>query len=457
MTKSMVPALQVPEILLNINGYLDLADSIAASQVNWLWYNILQPCLPTDTVYWKDTLPQGERDAALDRLCRGSVRSLECDFLHFEGRALHYHVKRQVQAKAWEPVKSMLLDDGLQLQRWVVRGGNFPDEDVFSILLGIKTLRHLSLDMLKGRNATPNIDKLFKILAVPSLQTLRLLTVKNAFWGNMGFPFPNKVRCQLRKIVVEDTFLSEANLARLLESCPYLEELVAIKVMSNWSPQIFKAISKTNPTLGALTISNSPSNAGIDVWSEEHMSWMVEHLNVNLRSLALHRLFCSPETFALLQVKFQDLTRLEIHGISNDLCGQMVHRHLSTFSQLQHLVAKDVRIPTQLLHDESLVWVCHDLRTLAIGFQDSDSHADSVDEHAETTRFLFEYLVQNVPELRSLSIQRYPLSLRPGDGMELLKGLTKLEQFNVLSESLIPDASQGQELELGQREYLGVR
>ncbi|KAG0230366.1 hypothetical protein B0O80DRAFT_473014 [Mortierella sp. GBAus27b] len=419
---------EIPEVILHIGRFLDAADLDSAVQISTLWNRVLQPILQSRTVCWKDTLSEAERGTALQQILHGNIRSLECDLAYFKGKSLWYLPKRDIQKEAYEPVKMALMneDPESQLHKWVVRGSNFVEDDFFVVLLELKALRHFWIDTLPGRESKPHLSKLFKILGRPSLQTLRRLTVVNGYWSNMGFPFPNTVKCQLRKIVLENTPLTEANLTRLLESCPFLEELVAVGVMNNWNLSIFKSISNTNPSLNALTFSCSSSCGDIQLGS------LTKYLTVDLKTLGLYHLQCSADIFAQLLIRFKDLTRLEIHGESNESCGALVHHYLSTCASARHLVAKNVCIPMRLLEDKgNLSWICKDLVTLDISFGDLDSMESQEDQVAAESRLLFEYLVTHIPNVRNLSIRKHKLSVKEGDGVEQLKGLIKLEQLSI--------------------------
>ncbi|KAF9350273.1 hypothetical protein BGX26_011533 [Mortierella sp. AD094] len=436
--------LELPEILSQIISYLDLSERFSAAQVNWLWNKILQSLLPSGTASWSSALPKHERDSAFHSLCYGNIRSFECRL--FVGYAL-YHARaiEDEQKLHWEPIKSALINGRgpesgspeIQLQRWVVKGGNSIDEDFFEVLLGIKKLKHFWIDSLPGRRFPYDISKLFKVLGWPSLQTLRRLTVKNAWWPNTGFPFPNKVRCQLRKIVLENTHLTEPNLMRLLESCPQLEEFVAVDVIARWSPAILKHISKVNPLLSSLVISCLPSNS-VDRCDDTQLNLIYDNLTVNIRTMGIYRLFCKPETFTKLQTRFKDLTRLEIYGTSD---ASTIHVYLSTAPQLRHLVARDVFFPISLLRNkEATTWICKDLSTLELSFGslDSDPSEEQGDQIQVDSRTIFEYLVRNIPNVQHLWVQKHELSLKQGHGIELLKGLSNLKDLTIVIRSVYP-------------------
>lgn len=461
--------LAIPEILLHVSRYLDLQECITASRVSQLWHKTFTSVLPSGTVLWKDTLSGAELDAALEQLNNNNVRTLEADFRYWVGKALNYMRDRDAQKRAWEPFKQALILSAeevdkdatghqgnksrrpIRLQKLIIRGGMSPDEDYLPILFKIKTLRHLHIDGTPGRGSGPEISKLYSYLGHPPLQTLRQLTVKHMWWPNMG----NNKRCQLAKLVLEGTNIPELNLSRLLESCPLLEELVAIDTLPRWNMHMFKNLSTINPLLQALTFSIKPSSAGEEC-IDEQVDILINNMTLDLKALGLYRLNCSPSTFDRLQSHFPNLTRFEIHGKSNPACGPMVHKMLCTSPQLLHLKAKDVFIPMALLRDQDdggaplLSWVCSNLRTLEISFGDhfeaeegaSRSQEDENKVRAET-KVLFAYLVRHVARLERLRLHKHGLSLRRGDGIELIKeGLPQLEQLCLISESL-PQAEEG--------------
>ncbi|KAF9573915.1 hypothetical protein EC968_007743 [Mortierella alpina] len=472
--------LAIPEILLHVSRYLDLQDCISASRVSQLWHKTFASVLPSGSVLWKDTLSEADRAAALDQLCNNNVKTLEAHFQYWVGKSLYYMRDREAQKRAWEPFKQALIraaedtevnqdnstkrqqQHPIQLQKLIIRGGISPDEDYLPILLKIKTLRHLHLDATPGRDFRLEISKLFKYLGLPSLQTLRQLTVKHMWWPNMGFPYPNSVRCQLAKLVLEGTDIPEQNLSRLLESCPLLEELVAIDTLPRWNMHMFKNLSTINPLLQALTFSIKPSSAGEEC-SDEQVNILLNNLTLDLRALGLYRLNCLPSTFERLQAQFPNLTRFEIHGKSSPGCGPMVHKMLCTSPQLVHLKAKDVFIPMDLLRDQDEGgarlpnWVCSDLRTLEVSFGDHfeaeegplRSQEDENKVRAET-RVVFAYLVRHVARLERLRLHKHGLSLRRGDGIELVQeGLPRLERLCIVSESLRPTEEGGGSVVVG--------
>ncbi|KAF9937406.1 hypothetical protein BGZ67_001302 [Mortierella alpina] len=474
--------LAIPEILLHVSQYLDLQDCISASQVSHLWHKTFTSALPSGTVLWKDTLPEADRAAALEQLYNNNVQTLEAHFRYWVGKALYYMRDRDAQKRAWEPFKQALIlaaeeeqpaadkatlghqDNNqqrrpLQLQKLLIRGGISPEEDYLPILLKIKTLRHLHIDATPGREFRIDISRLFKYLGLPSLQTLRQLTVKHMWWPNMGFPYPNSVRCQLAKLVLEGTDMPEQNLSRLLETCPLLEELVAIDTLPRWNPHMFKNLSTLNPLLQALTFSIKPSSAGEEC-TDAQVDILINAMTLDLKALGLYRLNCSPSTFERLQAHFPNLTRFEIHGKSSPACGPMVHKMLCTSPQLLRLKAKDVFIPMALLRDQEgddgtplLSWVCSNLRTLEVSFGDHFEAEDGASRVQEDegkvraeTKILFGYLVRHVAQLERLTIHKHGLSLRRGDGIELVKeGLTRLKRLCIISESL-PQAEEGGEV-----------
>ncbi|KAF9362678.1 hypothetical protein BGX34_005688 [Mortierella sp. NVP85] len=437
----MLPStpLDLPEILMDVGKFLDVADLALAVQVSTFWNSVLRPILRSRTVCWKDTMSEEEHHTALQRICQGNLYSLECELAHFTGETYEYETERQNQVKVYEPIKAALLNPTLELHKWVVRGGNFVVEDFFVVLLELKTLRHFWIDPLPGRKYAPDLSRLFKVLGRPLLQNLRQLTVKNAHWGNMGFPFPNKVQCQLRKIVLENTRLFEPNLFRLLESSPWLEELVALQVMEHWEPSIFKHLSKVNPRLRALTFSCHVSRG----CNDDHVEWMAEHLTVDLRQLGLYQLQCSTNAFVQLVAHFKGLTHLEIHGASHENCGELVHHYLSTCSGARQLIARDVFIPMRLLEDqESEFWICKDLDTLDVSFGERDPMQDEQeDQVVEESKLLFGYLTRHVPNVRKLRVRKHKLCVKPGEGIvEQFRGLERLERLMIQSGSFAEDA-----------------
>ncbi|CAO3564401.1 unnamed protein product [Mortierella alpina] len=467
--------LALPEILLHVSQYLDLQDCISASRVSHLWHKTFTSVLPSGTVLWNDALSEDERAAALDQLCHHHVRTLDAHFRYWVGKALYYMRDRDAQKRAWEPFKQALIQAAeektsaeadktmpvssqdhplqrqpLQLQKLIIRGGMSPDEDYLPILFKIKTLRHLHLDATPDREFRIDISKLFRYLGHPPLQTLRQLTVKHMWWPNMTALKP--VRSQLAKLVLEGTDMPELSLSRLLASCPLLEELVAIDTLPRWNAHVFKNLSTINPLLQALTFSIKPSAAGEEC-NDAQVEILIESMALDLKALGLYRLNCSSLTFERLQTRFPNLTRFEIHGKSNPACGPMVHQMLCTSPQLLHLKAKDVFIPMALLRDQDQdgegttplqSWVCSDLRTLEVSFGDhfeaEDGGSRALEEEGKVraeTRMLFAYLVRHVARLERLRLHKHGLSLRRGDGIELMKdGLPRLEQLCLVSESL---------------------
>ncbi|KAF9110131.1 hypothetical protein BGX27_006738 [Mortierella sp. AM989] len=442
--------LELPEILLRINSFLGLLDRISAVQVNQLWNKTIQSTIAT--LNWSDTLAEHELNAAFQKLCNGNIRTLECRLRHFEGKALGYYKARVAQEKLWEPIKLALIkgrgpendSPEIQLQKWVVRGGNFIEEDLFKVLLEIKTLKHLWIDPLPGRDFTPDISKLFKVLGLPSLQTLRRLTVQNARWPNTGLPYPNNMQCQLRKIVLENTPLTDQNLMRLLESCPLLEEFIGNDVMARWSPAILNHISKVNPLLNSFVISCAPSSSG-DLCNDVQVNWVIESLTVNLKTLGFYRLSCEMETLLKLQTRFKDLTRLEIYG---NFEGEKIHEYLSTSTQLRHLKARESFIPVSLLQDKTKSWVCKDLLTLEVSFGHDElgPSEEQEDQIQADSKVVFEYLVKHIPNVEHLWIQKHGLSLKQGHGVELLKDLRNLKHLTIVTRT-IPISTEGQNVD----------
>ncbi|KAI1315316.1 hypothetical protein EDD11_000977 [Mortierella claussenii] len=444
-----------PELLLYLNQFLHLQDQICLVQVSRFFYKTFQPTLPKGSVCWKDTLSQNERSVALHRLQHGHVRELETHLQFFEGKALYYQDQRQAQVRVWEPIKRALLtaavaaeaeteaDEGgymidtspkLELQRWVIQGGNFLEEDIFEVLLKVRTIRYLSIDPLPGRHYSPDLSKLFKILGLAHLQpSLRCLVVMNGWWPNTGLPFPNKVRCRLQKLVLDRTRLTEPNLMRLLESCPELEEVRLLEVIQQLSPVVLKHITKVNPQLKGLWFKSAGIN-GQDLCGDVQVKWMMEHLPVKqLESLGLYRLMCSPETFLDLQDQFSHLKRLEIGEASSDeglLLGQMVCQYLTKASQLRHLVAKDVFIPVWLLKD-GMSWVCKDLNTLEVSF--SGSEGEQLER--EESRIVCQYLADHVSLLERLWVRKQGLLHEQQDIVEMLKTTLPLKQGWLVSQT----------------------
>ncbi|KAF9439284.1 hypothetical protein BGZ76_006013 [Entomortierella beljakovae] len=420
---------QLPEILLRIVSFLELNDRINAVQVSKFWNKTLQTNVPSGSLVWKDTMSESEREAVFHSLCHDNIRTLECHLRSFEGKALGYFKERAKQLAMWKPVMEALKkgkgpesdDPDIQIQKLVVKGSNFIDEDFLYTLLEVKTLKHFWIDPLPGRSFTPDISKLVKVLGQPAPQSLRTLTVKNAWWPNM----PSNGRCQLRKISLEKTSLTNQNVARLLEICPLLEEFEAIDSIAQWIPGTLIHISRVNPLLKSFIISCNPTSTG-DKLDNLQVSWIVDNLNVDLRTLGLYRLDCTPEMFTKLQNKFKNLTRLEIH---EGFDGTIIHEYLSTSPQLRHLVARDVVVPISLLQDKTTTWACKDLLTLELSFGGST-------EGQTDSKYIFEYLANYVPNIQLLRIRKQDLSLKQGQGVEFLKELKDLKDLTIASGSI---------------------
>ncbi|KAF9948809.1 hypothetical protein BGZ72_009345 [Mortierella alpina] len=467
MTTQKTP-MTIPETLLHVSQYLDLPARIAASQVSHLWRGIFSPGLPSGTVVWKDTLSQAQCHAALRRLCHSNVRTLEAHFRYWAGNFFD----RDAQKPTWEPFKQALLDaakapradndtndnndnninnngGNIQLQKLIIRGDIFAS-DYCPILLTIKTLQHLHIDANVRVGFGPDLSRLFNILLVPSLQaTLRSLTVQYMRWPVNSFALPPKAKSLLAKIVFEKVTISEQHLCSLLNICPMLQEFIAIDVMDRWRPSILKHLSRANQLLQAFTFSIKPSSTR-DECDDAQVNTLIDALTLDLKALGLYRLFCTPSTFERLLARFPNLTRFEIHGKSHPACGAMIHHMLCTSQQLLHLKAKDVFIPMALLRDRGddgaplQSWVCSNLRTLEISFgehfeaEKGASRSQEVENKVRTeSRVVFAYLIRHVAKLERLRIHKHGLSLRRGDGIELVKeGLPHLDRLCIMSEFL---------------------
>ncbi|KAF9394376.1 hypothetical protein CPC16_011506 [Podila verticillata] len=325
----MTSPIQLPEIITHIARFLPFEARVAASQVSQLWRSVVLPIVAESTLHWQDTLPQESRDALLATLS-SRIQSLECDFTIFKGKALYYNVARQEQIQKWVLFKRALTEgkapdssssssssNELSIEKLTFRYGNFPDEDLFPILLEIKTLHHLAINTGGRRDFTPDLSKLFKILAVPSLQkTLRKLSVTNAWWPNTGLPFPNKVRCQLTHLHLNKVRdLTAANLGRLFESCPELESLECLNVLANWPPPVFRNLSKYNPKLTRFVFSVANSTSSDSCVTVQLMSWLVSETTQNLTQLGVFRLDEDVSTEVVKEVlaRFPDLEKWELH------------------------------------------------------------------------------------------------------------------------------------------------
>ncbi|KAG0332249.1 hypothetical protein BG000_010218 [Podila horticola] len=318
----MPSPIQIPEIINHIARFLAFEARVAASQVSQLWRSVLLPIVAESTLHWQDTLPPETRDALLATLSSQNIQSLECDFTIFKGKALYYHIARQEQVQKWGPFKQALtqgkaptLTNELNIEKLTFRYGNFPDEDLFPILLEIKTLHHLAINTGGHRDFTPDISKLFKILAVPSLHTLRKLTVQKAWWRNTGLPFPNKVRCQLTHLHLNKVRdLTVQNLARLLESCPGLESLECIDVIANWG-LVFKSLAKYNPKLTRFVFSVANTTSDSCQVKAQQLTWLCSEMMQNLNHLGVYRLEESVSADVVKEVlaRFPGLVTWELH------------------------------------------------------------------------------------------------------------------------------------------------
>ncbi|KAF9948810.1 hypothetical protein BGZ72_009346 [Mortierella alpina] len=471
MTTQKNPML-IPEILLHVNQYLDLPGRVAASQVSHLWHGIFTPGLPSGTVVWKTTLSEAKRNVALEQLCYDNVRTLEAHFQHFHWTTGFFEEDNSAQKQVWEPFKQALLDAAeaplvdnnaytnqvsndnnsynkrnIRLQKLVICGG-ITEPDYCPILLSTKTLQHFHIDPTKRVGYGPDLSKLFDILVVPSLQaTLRSLTVRYMAWPANRHPPPSNAKSLLAKIVFDTVKISEQHLSSLLSNCPMLQEFVAIDVMDRWHSSILRHLSRANPLLQAFTFSIEPSSTGVEC-DDAQVNTLIDALTLDLKALGLYRLFCTPSTFERLLARFPNLTRFEILGKSHPACGAMIHHMLCTSPQLLHLKAKDVFIPMALLRDRDddggplQSWVCSSLRTLEISFREhfeaekgaSRSQEDEAKVRADS-RVVFAYLVRHVPKLECLMMYKQWLSLRRGDGIDLVKeGLPRLDRLCIISE-----------------------
>ncbi|KAG0093973.1 hypothetical protein BGZ92_011359 [Podila epicladia] len=279
----MPSPIQIPEIIAHIARFLPFEARVAASQVSQLWRSVLLPIVAESTLHWQDTLSPETRDVLLTTLASQNIQSLECDFTIFKGKALYYHIARQEQIQKWQPFKQALIEGkassstttkGLNIEKLTFRYGNFPDEDLFPILLQIKTLHHLAINTGGDRDFTPDVSKLPRVLAVPSLHsTLRKLTVQNTRWPNAILP-PN---CQLTHLSLNKIRdMTEPNLARMLASCPQLESL--------------ETLAKHNPNLARLvfSVANTTSD-GCRVMAHQ-LGWLCSETMQNLSHLGVYRL-----------------------------------------------------------------------------------------------------------------------------------------------------------------------
>lgn len=328
-TKQMPSPIQIPELIVHIARFLPFEARVAASQVSQLWRSVLLPIVAESTLHWQDTLPQETRDALLATLASQNIQSLECDFTIFKGKALYYHIARQEQIQKWRPFKQALTEgkalsstttttNELNVEKLTFRYGNFPVEDLFPILLEIKTLHHLAINTGGDRDFTPDLSKLFKILAVPALQsTLRKLTVQKAWWPNTGLPFPNSVHCQLTHLSLNQVRdMTEPNLARLLESCSRLESLECIDVLANWSLLMFRTLAKHNPNLARLVFSVAMTTSGGCRVTTQHLAWLCSETIQNLSHLGVYRLdegVTTTEVVRKVLARFPGLVTWELH------------------------------------------------------------------------------------------------------------------------------------------------
>ncbi|KAF8980813.1 hypothetical protein BGZ46_003679 [Entomortierella lignicola] len=434
---SSISPLDLPEILSRIITFMDVSDRVSAAQVNWLWNQILTPSLRS--ISWSVDLPEHERNSILCSLYQGDIHTFECQLTRYsEGKVISYSSNRDTQQKLWEPVKAALikgtgLEDGsteIQLQKWVVKGSDYPEEDFFQVLLAMKSLRHFWLESF---SFIADVSKLFRILGLPSLQTLRRLTVKNASWSSTGLPFPNKVQCQLRKLVLENTRFTEQNLMRLLESCPLLEEFVGVEVLFVWFPRILQRISMVNPLLNSFVISCLPCSSGKEI-GDRQLDYIIKNLTLNMKTLGFHRLSCKPEAFEKLQFRFRDLERLEIHGTFNPV---VIHEYLSSSPCLRHLVAREVFLPISLLEDKGKTWTCKNLLTLELSFEQINSESQEGQNQSDS-KSVIEYLVSYVPNVQRMWIRKQGLLLDQSNGSRLLKGLNNLEHLTIVAGLILP-------------------
>ncbi|KAG0015201.1 hypothetical protein BGZ81_011816 [Podila clonocystis] len=319
----MPSPIQIPEIIAHIAHFLPFEARVAASQVSQLWRSVLLPIVAESTLLWQDTLPPEARDTLLATLTSQNIQSFECDFTIFNGKALYNHIARQEQIQKWAPFKQALTEgkapsstNELNIEKITFRYGNFPAEDLFPILLQIKTLHHLVINTGGQRDFTPDLSKLFRVMAAPSFQSTRKLTVQKAWWPNTGMPFRNNVRCQLTHLYLNNVRdLTEPNLVRLFESCPELETLECIDVLANWSVPVFRNLAKYCPKLTRFVFSVANTTSDGCRVRVQQLAWLCSETTQNLNHLGVYKLddLVTEEVVREVLARFPGLVMWELH------------------------------------------------------------------------------------------------------------------------------------------------
>ncbi|KAG0338737.1 hypothetical protein BG004_007098 [Podila humilis] len=358
----MPAPLELPEIISRVAHFLPYDDRVSASLVSRTWQAVLRPILDDCTLVWEDTvdcvdtLPDDTQDKLLNESLTRQIRCFEANFTYFNGKAMRYHIARQTQLKQWAPFKDALKTQQQERRLWidklVFRYGNFPLEDLFPILIDINGLKHLEIDTSSGhplsshfhrqnkdyniniredreeRDFVPDLTKLHRILEIAQgdLQTsLEKLTVKNAWWPNMGSP--THAQCpNLKALTLRVVNTNEPNVIRLVKCFPALEKLTLVEVLVNFSIPFWMALTTHNPKLKELVFSIAVATATAYPHKVKalQLEWMVSYLTVEkLTRVGFYRLQEEEEgkiNFGVSQdlarrflAKFKSLERLELY------------------------------------------------------------------------------------------------------------------------------------------------
>ncbi|GJJ76832.1 hypothetical protein EMPS_09191 [Entomortierella parvispora] len=417
-------ALRLPEIVLHIVGFLEFSDLCAVARVSRLWHQAVSPSLPSGDFSWDDNAAWSESwgDYDLDLEDRDTVvaqlsgtrkpRSLTCDFKEFPGMAIYTNQYRDIQKQTWQPILDQLISGQSCPYHLDSNGRN--DFFTFPILMKATKLHRVTL-------WTGDVSQLTQILNLPNLQeTLRILSLKSCWWPRTGLPFANKMRFRLTRLDMVMTEMSDPDMKRLLEACPDLRSLKSVDVMARWNVPLIKHLSTYNPQLKTFRFSCKPSTGMAGVVDDAQLTWLVENLNQDLRTLGLYRLNVSLEPWERFLSRFRNLTRLELLGKNHKSNGERVYRLLEHSKVLEHLITENVHIPMAMIEAPIARCACKGLKTLEIGF--GSGHWENLgkenkDEVIHDSRTVFTFLARNLVDLERLLIRKNRLAATKEGGL----------------------------------------
>ncbi|KAG0227170.1 hypothetical protein BGW41_003946 [Actinomortierella wolfii] len=443
-TQSGVNPLELIEIVERVVKHLDFESLVSVRTVSHLWYKLAQELLcPQSIARWDEFQAEDKLADVAANLHKTRVLTIDSKF--YPGKALWSIPQREARKVLYDPLLKAMCnpDKNRLLEEVVFRGGMSAEEDLFPTLPNMSNLKRLTIEP-HPENTIADRAGLLRILGTrpggPG-DSLEELIIRYGRWHSTGSPYKaNSARSRLNKLVLDRVNMMDGNVTNVLQSCPELEELVAIRTLKRWAIPIMKGMSTSCPKLKRLTFDN-----GLP-WDMAQMGWLTRFFEPELEALTIYGYDDQKleEMLKMLGARFKQLETLSLHQCQGTRTPKEIGLQLIEFlaessQNLHHLCVPDAELSLGQLLEDGRMLASRDMLTLDIGFDSTSNSTDGVN-----SRHITEFLADQWPKLRYVTL-RLP-RLDPAQDLRALKRLKNLVRLRLVVEELGPIVAAKSEL-----------